>query len=265
MNCADILTGKGFIPVNRAIAQKLESIIAAAMLGYLTRWRETYKTRDELDDFGGFFAISEKIEKELFIKRTSRKKYQKLLVDTGFLKVVKRGVKGKSNCFINHYYIQDRAIVECIMDALGGVEKRPGSENDQWVVEKQPRGSRKTTNNKNLTSKNKGVIDYQLAVDTFNKTFNKTIKLTQPRISKLKAYLKDYPIEDLCIVIERFKDVKWKDDQKYGNKIWFDYLLSPGKRDELHDEMMSVKKGVEIPMTYVDHEENRRLAEAMGL
>jgi len=158
MNCADILTGSGFIPVNRAIAQKLKSVIAAAMLGHLTRWRETYRIRDDLDDFGGFYALSEQIEKELFVNKSTRLKYQKLLVQAGFLKVVKRGAKGRNNCFINHYYIQDKKIIDCIYQdsttsinqKLVGVQPKIG----RGTTKKQPGVNQKVVVNKNK-SKNK--------------------------------------------------------------------------------------------------------------
>ena len=116
------ISQNAFWMVNKKLARYLQSNDAALLLADLISRREFFSGRNDLDEEGGFFTLSETLEEELNLTKEARQKLSKQLETVGFLLVKKKGLPSK-----NYYYVQDKEIVK----VLGEDAKKP---NDyQWA------------------------------------------------------------------------------------------------------------------------------------
>jgi hypothetical protein len=116
------ISQNAFWMVNKKLARYLQSNDAALLLADLVARREFFSGRNDLDEEGGFFTLSEALEEELNLTKEARQKLTKQLEMVGFLLVKKRGLPSK-----NYYYVQDDAIAK----VLGGEIKK--SNDFQWA------------------------------------------------------------------------------------------------------------------------------------
>lgn len=98
-----------FWMVNKKIAKYLKSNDAALFLSDLISKRDYFKSKNQLDENGGFFCLSQNLEDELNITKEARQKIIVQLKKIGLLKVVKKGLPSK-----NYYYIQDNNIINIL-------------------------------------------------------------------------------------------------------------------------------------------------------
>lgn len=76
-------------------------------------------------------------------------------------------------------------------------------------------------------------------IEKYNSVFNKNIKLTSTRFTKIKSTLKDHSLDTLLAAIEGMKNDGWS--QKTG-RIQIERLIDPGKRDRNIDEFANMEK-----------------------
>ena len=103
------ISQNAFWMVNKKLARYLQSNDAALLLADLIARREFFSGRNDLDEEGGFFALSETLEEELNLTKEARQKLTKQLEMVGFLVVKKKGLPSK-----NYYYVQDSEIVKVL-------------------------------------------------------------------------------------------------------------------------------------------------------
>ncbi|KKL87143.1 hypothetical protein LCGC14_1937650 [marine sediment metagenome] len=256
-----------FWRVNKAIAAKV-GIEAAVLLADIISRRNYFNKRGMLDKGYGFFLDSKFVADTVYIKKDKRIRLTKVLIAAQYIRTVKKGLPQRI-----FYYVNDENVLEQIASFVGnpdGVhrESRQQSSGKPTVLVGKADDINK---NKKKNKPNKNDLDYKKPIELYNKLFNRKSRITETRKTEIKTYCNVYSVDDLCIVIEQFSKVKWKDEKKYneeGPRDWLHYLMMPSKRDSLHDQMLAKSeepKKKEIPLTYVDHEENRRLAKAMGL
>lgn len=232
----NMLSDDAFWMVNKRLAQVV-GIEAALLLADLISREKYWVRHKKIGVGGGFFVTARELETDFFVKRYTRQSMQNELLKAGYLKIIKRGQPAR-----NFFYLQHKKIIDTLSSVQNNdtLESRKPAHSDaeNLHTSKQENGTHNKNNNKN----NNKSTEYTQPIEIFNKLFSKSIQLTEIRKDKIKAYCNIYSVKDLCLVIEEFSKMKWPKDKKYGNKIWFEYIVSPKKRDELRDEMLENRK-----------------------
>lgn len=111
MDILKLLSGKGFIMVNKELAKKT-SLEASAIFGQLVSSYESFKSKNMLTIVDGkdfFFLTSEMIQEETTLKYNRQKTAIDLLEKKGYIKTKMLGVPAKK-----YYHITKKIIIELV-------------------------------------------------------------------------------------------------------------------------------------------------------
>lgn len=114
-----LLSADAFWSVNKKLARCV-GIDNAVFLAELLYKYQYWKERNELDDEGGFFFTSEDIQKLFNITHKPVARMTKQILDSGLVKIKKRGVPAK-----NYWYIQFHEIARILSQPQMGMTGQP--------------------------------------------------------------------------------------------------------------------------------------------
>lgn len=116
-----LLSADAFWSVNKKLARTV-GIDNAVFLAELLYKYQYWKERGELDNEGGFFFTSEDIQKLFNITHKPVARMTKQILDSGLVKIKKRGVPAK-----NYWYIQFDVIAKILSQPQMGMTGQPQS------------------------------------------------------------------------------------------------------------------------------------------
>lgn len=108
MNINDLISGQGFIMVNKGLAKEF-GLVAATLYGELVSTYQYWKNRDMLtivDNTEWFFCSIEDLEDKTTIKKDAQSKAIKLLEKEGLLKTKRMGLPAKRYFHITDKYVE---------------------------------------------------------------------------------------------------------------------------------------------------------------
>jgi hypothetical protein len=144
------ISQNAFWMVNKKLARYLQSNDAALLLADLIARREFFSGRNDLDEEGGFFTLSETLEEELNLTKEARQKLTKQLETVGFLLVKKKGLPSK-----NYYYVQDKEIVKVLGEDVKKSNDYQWAEKPAQYKAEMPADNRAENNASNKNKENK--------------------------------------------------------------------------------------------------------------
>ena len=193
MQIKKLLSNSAYWTINKELARDI-GLDATIVLQHFIDLQSTYY------EDGGFYQQQERIIKDLPITIDYLRKAVKLLVDKGFLLVIKRGVPAK-----NHYTVLEANIMMYMSRISSDVREEllEVSKKDHLT------STRKTTNTKNINTKNINTnIDVPSDDDNKSKIFFKLVDMyPKNKIGNRQHGLKKFKELDIKEAIVAIKNV----------------------------------------------------------
>ena len=187
MQIKKLLSNTAFWTINKELANDIGLHATIVLQHFIDLQSEYYKD-------GGFYQQQDRIIEKLPITIDYLRKAVKVLVNKGFLSVVKRGVPAK-----NHYTVLEGNIMSYM--------SRLSSDASDRLLEvskkKNKRITRKTTNSKNKNNKNKNNNNqYSVYDDIYNKLIEDWPKTRIQSKNPVIKFLKTKCKEDLTLILK---------------------------------------------------------------